>query len=223
MTDFLKKYGRSVNPNELEAANNAWKQHLRMEFLADKIRTGVKGTSNGNVTIASAPKVSAQFLENLPDQFNNKYGTVSNPDAFKELLGPRGVKNYNDIVNAMQEPVVGSSGFIQWLHALPLKMGGAAIKVIPISQMADSILFNPDAGAAALKLWKIAKATGTVEKGVGTLARATPVIGNQPGATGKQPDPNVGRIVNVDGHPGTQVGIHPESGKPVIVYHKDQK
>jgi hypothetical protein len=71
--------------------------------------------------------------------------------AHQELLGPDGVSNYNDVVNALVTPATGGS-LAEWVSKLPLHVGELA--KAPVSGIADKLLFNPKAGQTALTLWR---------------------------------------------------------------------
>jgi hypothetical protein len=220
MKAFVAKYGSkaSVSPEELDAANELYKQHMRMEWVADAMRTGVKGTQKGSFTAAISPNATAEFLRKLPARFNNAFGSVANKDAWSRLLGKDGVNNYNNILNVMAEPTSGK-GFWSFLSSIP-KIGK-----MPLGALADSVLYNPDTGSAAIKLFKMYDALTKIDAaghtGASLALKGAPVAG--PAAATPQPNfhQDFGKRVMVDGkYPATILGTHPNSGKKFLEYDK---
>lgn len=185
MNDFLEDHEDIVHPDELAEANKVYAQYSRYSWLADKLRIGVKGTSAGKTTVAGPPRVNAQFLENLPDQFDNYFGTDKTPNAFAQMMGPEGMRNYHEVVQALQKPVTGAGGLMNWLNQLPFKINGIA-KVLPINQIADNLLFNPSAGTRMLSLYKMAKNVSDLSR-VGSSARG--VVPGMASGNDSVPDP----------------------------------
>lgn len=216
MQSFLDKYKGVVSPNELQIANKVYGQSRRYDWIADKLRTGVKGTGTGTTTVAGPPKLNANFLENLPDAFDNKFGTDANPNAFEKLLGPDGMKNYNEVVQTLQQPITGAGGLMGWLNALPWKINGIA-KVIPINQIADNLLFNPKAGSSMLSLYKMAKGISNVAH-TGQIGEIAGVAASNVKDNFTDPHPNRQVAAAPAATPqdrGTVYDIGPMKGKPV--------
>jgi hypothetical protein len=178
MDDFLDKHSDVVNDGELEAANKVHAQGLRYEYIADRLRSAFKGTTGGTTTAGQPTTISVGPLQRLESQFDIKY----QPGAFKKLLGPQGYRNYNEVLNTMASPKVGSA-FMDWLNQIPLNIG--KVGAIPVSKIADHLLFNPEAGSTAIKLFKATqKAAGAAKDAVKATARvaapaaqAAPAVG----------------------------------------------
>jgi hypothetical protein len=178
MDDFLENHSDVVNDGELEAANKVHAQGLRYEYIADRLRGAFRGTTGGTTTAGQPTTVSVGPLQRLESQFDVKY----QPGAFKKLLGPDGYRNYNEVLNTMASPKVGSA-FMDWLNQIPLNLG--KVGTIPVSKIADHLLFNPEAGQAAIKLFKAGqKATSAAKDAVKATARvaapaatAAPAVG----------------------------------------------
>lgn len=164
MTDFLQKHGDAVAPGELDAADAAWQSAQRYKWIAKKMRVATKGTEGTDSVLAQKPtQLNPKSLENMPGQFDNKFGQGS----FQKLLGDEGVKNFNDIQNVLRNPIE-RSAFEEWLHKTvlgaagfalegPLGGVGALVGKIGLKHFADNLLFNPEFGQGMMKAWNAAK------------------------------------------------------------------
>jgi hypothetical protein len=163
MSDFVAKHSDAVGDGELDKANQVYAQAQRYKWIANKIRPALKGSGPGNVFGAETPSINPTTLRSMPALFDNKFGD----GAFAKLLGPDGVSNYNDVVNALVTPATGGS-LAEWVSKLPLHVGELA--KAPVSGIADKLLFNPKAGQTALTLWRQAG------KGAGKAVSAAPLV-----------------------------------------------
>jgi hypothetical protein len=170
MKDFLTKHGQAVNPGELDAANSTYSKGLRYDYLADKLRQATKGAGSGTLFNGDITSLSPKALENLPRQYETKFGEGS----FTDLLGSKGAKNYNDIVNTLKTPKTGRL-FFQMLQHLPLYVG--KIGTIPSGAVADKILFDPVAGQRVLNAFReIEETANATAKAPGVAASAGGVL-----------------------------------------------
>jgi len=174
MTDFMNRYGASVNPNELTTADNLWARSKRFEWVANRVRTATTGELPGTNTGALKPvplKLDFNRLKTLPNQFDTKFGS----GTWNELLGSDGVKNYNDILRALQNPISGQVPFDVYIRdyigdGVVLRGGRKLLSYLP-----DHLLFNPEFGQTALNLWK------SSAKAAAPAAKAAPAaIATQP-------------------------------------------
>jgi hypothetical protein len=180
MKDFTTKHSDVVNPDELKAANSVYSKGLKYDYIADKMRAATKGAEAGNTFKGDIASLHPRALETLPRQFDTQYGEGS----FADLLGGKGVKNYNDIVNALKMPTTGST-FLEWLKQLPLNAG--KIATIPAGNLADRILFDPEAGARLLNKFRAYESTvNQVSKGGEVAASQTIANSHAASNTAKQ-------------------------------------
>jgi len=160
LKDYTNRHGNVVSPGELQIANKLWAQSKQMDWLSDRVRTATTGTTGTASGLKQQPiKLDAGALNKIPSAFDNKFGA----GAWERTLGPDGVKNYNDILNALRNPI---SGGIPLDIFVRDHIAGALIRgssmVGPVS---NNILFNPKFGETVLQLWKnAAQKTGTAIK-----------------------------------------------------------
>jgi hypothetical protein len=169
MSAFLNNHADVVEPGELEAANKTYALATRYDYIADRLRSAVKGIEGGNLTTSATKSISPTTLENLPDQFDNHF----QPGDFKKLLGNEGMKNYNDISRLLAEPKTGSA-FLKFLNSLSFTDKASPLGT-PLSAAADNVLFNPAAGQKAMALWK--GVSNTIAKPASAVAGAAKAAG----------------------------------------------
>jgi hypothetical protein len=166
-----------------------------------------------------------------PDTFHEMFS--GNPDNTAGLA--KTVQNVRDAAS-LQQLVRAGIG-------VPVAGGAAtAIKLLPHTAMFDVFEAAGLLGAASRKslitnlldtiatrpslLKSMAKARNTVAgtaemaaKGIKAAVPGAPTAASTGAAAGATLGAGFGQQVTVDGQPGTQVGVHPTSGKPVIMYH----
>lgn len=166
MDNYLTKHSNVVDPSELKSADKIWGQSKRYEWVADKVRSATTGTSSTSSSLKQQPMTLKEAsLKGLPSQFDNKFGN----GAWKETLGTEGVKNYNDILNALKNPISGSIPFDVFVrdHVFGTLIKGGSLT----SPITNNILFNPELGQSVLKLWK------STAKGAAPAVKAAPLAG----------------------------------------------
>jgi hypothetical protein len=171
MKDFLTKHGDVVDQAELDKANQVYAKSKRFEWVADKIRQATRGAGQGSVFKGDIQSLSPKSLESLPRQYDTRFGEGS----FLDLLGTKGYRNYNDVVNAMKNPKTGSM-FFEWLKSVPFGFG-KVLGSIPAGAVADKILFDPVVGEKIVNGFKkfaaqaeaAAKAPGVAASGAGAF------------------------------------------------------
>jgi hypothetical protein len=177
LKDYTTRHGNVVNPDELRTADKLWAQSKQMEWLSDKVRTATTGTTGTSSVLKQQPiNLSEESLKRIPSAFDNKFGAGS----WERTLGPQGVANYNEILNAIRNPIAGTIPFRVFVR----DHLGAALSIyshIPIiGKLPDNLLFNPTFGQTALDLWKAtAKKAGTVVKIAAPTAFAAQPPSNQ--------------------------------------------
>lgn len=164
MDDFLTKHEDVVDSKELGAADSVWRRSKQYDWIADKMRSATSGTTGTVSALKQKPiTLKTTSLEGLPAKFDTEFGEHS----FERLLGDDGVKNYNDILNVLRNPIQ-RSNFTKWasralvggagyLAAGPVGLGAALMGKAGISSLADNLLFNPEFGQKALSGWRAAK------------------------------------------------------------------
>jgi hypothetical protein len=174
MQDFLDKHGHIVADDELKAADSVWKQSRMYDWIEKKIRSAGGGNEAGRVFAEGTKSLRPSSLRNLSKQFDNRYGDGS----WQRLLGKEGVKNFNDVLSALDMPAVGGSRFWQWLSKVrPLDIPLGEGVTLPASWLADNLLFNPEFGQRALRLWRLSGATSRAAgKAAATSAAAGMVV-----------------------------------------------
>lgn len=172
MQDYVDKYGDVVHPDELKAANGLWFKSSQYKYIANRVRTATKGTTGATSRLGMNQKpmqLTPSSLESIPAAFDNKYGAGS----WNHLLGPDGVSNYNDILNALRNPVTKGVPLQQFLEG----QNWLSKLKVPVSYFVDNMLFHPDFGQAVLKQWqnagKATAAAGTAVKAGGVTGLAT--------------------------------------------------
>jgi len=183
MSDFLDKHPALVESGELAAANNVYRKGIQYDWIAKKMRSATTGTEGTASKLAQKPTtLNSSSLEKLPGQFDNKFGEGS----FKKLMGNDGMKNYNDILNVLKNPMQAPK-FNDWIkNSLTAALGyaaggpagaaGAVLSKIGTSSLADNLLFNPEFGQKAITAWKSVK--GAAGKAVANRPVLKPTAGN---------------------------------------------
>lgn len=170
MGDYVNKYGNAVHPDELDVANKLWRQSLQYDWVSKKLRIATRGTTGTSSMLKQKPmQLNPGSLEAMPGSFDNRFGD----GAFAKLLGPDGMSNYNDVLNALRNPVTKGMTLEQYLTNHVLAGFGKAVTA-PISWTIDQLLFNPKVGQAVLKGWR---AAGTATKTAGAATAAGSVAG----------------------------------------------
>lgn len=177
MDDFVKQHKGEVDPKELDAADLSYKQAQRYKWISNKIRVGTTGTEGTASDLLQKPTMlNPSTLERLPAQFDNHF---KEPGAFNRMLGRDGIRNYNDVLNVLRNPIQRSS-LEEWIRKAVVGGAGAAVGAVTagplgatagsagaiagkygLSRIADQLLFNPELGQATLKRWKAATAAAT--------------------------------------------------------------
>lgn len=164
MADFLDKHGDAVEEGELPAANNVYRRGVQYDWIAKKMRTATSGTEGTTSGLNQKPTtLNASSLEKIPANFDNKFGEGS----FKKLIGEDGMKNYNEVLNVLKNPMQAPK-FQDWIkNSLtatlgyaaggPVGAGAAVLSKVGLSSLADNLLFNPEFGKKALSGWKATK------------------------------------------------------------------
>ena len=187
MTDFLTKHADAVNPGELDAANSTYSKGIKYEWVADKIRQATRGAGEGSTFKGDLNSLAPKSLESLPRQYDTKFGEGS----FLNLLGSKGMRNYNDVVNTLKTPKTGDM-FFNWLQQLPFNVG--KIATIPAGAQADKILFDPVRGQQVMNAFRkfeaashaAAKVPGAAASSSGALQGALGATKNQLGGSNPQ-------------------------------------
>ena len=205
MSAFLNNHADVVEPGELAAANKTYALATRYDYIADRLRSAVKGIEGGNLTTSATKSISPTTLENLPDQFDNHF----QPGDFKKLLGTEGMKNYNDISRLLEEPKTGSA-FLKFLNSLSFTDKASPLGT-PLSAAADNILFNPAAGQKALALWK--GVSNTIAKPVSAAAGAAKVAAKAAG-TVLNKTPTAAKVATYGALAGALGGPQAEQAQP---------
>ncbi len=168
MKDFLAKHSDIVDQGELDTANQVYAKSKRFEWVADKVRQATRGAGQGSIFKGDIQSLSPKSLESLPRQYDTRFGEGS----FLDLLGTKGYRNYNDVVNAMKNPKTGSM-FFEWLKSVPLGFG-KVLGSIPAGALADKILFDPVVGERIVNGFKkFADNAAAAAKAPGVAASAT--------------------------------------------------
>lgn len=167
MSEFLDKHADVVEDGELAAANSVHSRGIRYDWIAKKIRSASSGTEGTESALNQKPTtLNPASLQRLPGAFDNKFGE----GAFQKLLGDEGVKNYNDVINVLRNPIEAPK-FQEWVKntlvgGLGYAAGGVAGSVGALLtkkgavSLADNLLFNPEFGKKAMAAWKTAKGAG---------------------------------------------------------------
>lgn len=212
MDAFIEKHEGAVEPGELDRADMVRAKATRYGWLANKIRTATKGAGAGINAgeTGKAVGISETTLDNIPAQFDNKYGA----GAFNKLIGPVGRANYNAVIKALQTPETGGR-LLEWINKIPFHIGEVTTS-LPAGALIDNLLFNADFGQTAMKAFDKFKAgRATVAQASRTAARVG-VQGAPIGASAtqqaKQPD-NSQTMDAVQ----KALGTNPKKGKPLTM------
>lgn len=163
--DYINKYGSAVSRDELDAANKAWAQSHQYEWLADRVRTATRGTTGTASTLKQTPmRLNVGSLERMPSAFDNQYGA----GAFKQLIGPQAMHNYNDVINALTNPIKGATPFDSFLTKTLRTLEA------PVSYVSNRLLFDPAFGQKWLQRWRLG---GSAVKTGGNAVAPTVVAG----------------------------------------------
>jgi hypothetical protein len=153
MRDFLDEHEGVVSQDELDAADKVWAKSRAYDWLSKRVRSATQGQDAGKIFAEESKSLRPSSLRNIPKQFENRYGE----GAWSRFLGPDGVKNYNDVLSALETPAVGGNRLMQWLGQLkPAGLPVGDTLKLPLSALADNLLFNPEFGQTAMRLWKLA-------------------------------------------------------------------
>lgn len=171
--DLVDKYGPSVlKDGELDAANAAAKESYRYDWLSKKMRSARIDTPSGGVTQGTTPGYNVKSLENLPKQFDAKFNGARQAGSWDRLLGPKGVQNYNDIVNLLKVPETGNKlvnaarsvpGIGKFIKAAESGTSGALI---------DHLLFDPVLGQKVIKVMNFLDKSAQAASIAGETAKA---------------------------------------------------
>lgn len=177
---FAKKHEDLVSRQEYDAANKARYQASQYKYIANKMRVAVDTGTEG-ATLADLKEqplsFSLQRLKNLKNyQFDNTFGAGS----FDRLLGPDGVKNYNDVLNVLENPINNNTlpEYLRHTGAIVSGMGGfllgkGSLESHGIGTMAgvagslltdhviNKLLFDPEFGKGMLTAYKNAAKMGS--------------------------------------------------------------
>jgi hypothetical protein len=178
-----------------------------------KIQKGVWNRAMADATTAGHfnPVKFIDWYEKIPESARNAMFDADAPAAQDALKGIKDASTLQKLARAgvvtLASPTVAYlvpklvfSKFFEGAVAY-----GAGSKSALIGTLVDSIATRPGL------LKTMARASSAVK----TAGKVAGDIGMKPAVLG----PAFGKQVTVDGQPGTQVGIHPDSGKPVIMYH----
>jgi hypothetical protein len=179
MADFTTKHSDVVSKNELDAANSVYGKGKRFEWVADKIRQATRGSDSGTMFKGDVKSLNPKSLESLPRQYDTKFGE----GAFHNLLGSKGLDNYNNIVNTLKNPKT-SSQFFEFIKHLPFGIGKAVSLVPGVGPTADKLLFDATAGQRVMNSFrKFQETADAVAKAPGVAV--TQVVNQAPTARTK--------------------------------------
>lgn len=166
LQDFLDAHKDVVNPDELSAADRMYAKGYQYKWIGQQLRGASRGIGAGNTFEADPLTYETKQLESLPSRFNKKY---KDDNAWANLLGQRGVRNYNDILHTLQDPRTGSAflKLMQKFNPVEIPVGSAA--EAGAGQVSNAVLFNPDAGQTLLKVWRASLAHPRLSKGIDKL------------------------------------------------------
>jgi hypothetical protein len=187
----------------------------------DKIKQGVINQQMQASTTAGHfnPVKFMDWYDNIPEPTRNAF--------FPDSTGTMPI-NVPAIQDAAKMQRLARAGIIA-----PVAAGGATLVTV-LPHTAFAVLLETAAATGATyfgKEWaaNLLDRLATSPRLLNTMAKVAPTVKAAAGATrvatraatlaGPVLGPSFGRQVTVDGQPGTQVGIHPDSGKPVIMYH----
>lgn len=211
MDEFIAKHEESVNPGELDAADRVRAKATRYGWLANKVRTATKGAGAG-IDVGETGKdvkISETTLDNLPAQFDNKYG----PGAFDKLIGPAGRANYNAVVKALQVPETGGR-LLDWINKLPLHIGEVTTS-LPANAVVDNLLFNHDFAQTAMRAFEKLHTGRAIAAQAARSASRGAVAGAPVGASATQaakPQPDNSQTMDAV---QKALGTNPRKGKPL--------
>ena len=149
ISDFIDRHGESVNSGELAAANHAANLSDRYNWISKNIEGALRGTEGTESTLKQVKtSINVSKLESLPAKYNAMADTsFGKGPTFQELLGPEGMKNYNNVINALKNPIKAGTFGDFWNVA---KNFFGKIPASP-QWIADKILFDPEVGQKVLQ------------------------------------------------------------------------
>jgi hypothetical protein len=211
MDEFIAKHEESVNPGELDAADRVRAKATRYGWLANKVRTATKGMGAGIDAGETGKdvKISETTLDNMPAQFDNKYGS----GAFDKLIGPAGRANYNAVVKALQVPETGGR-LLDWINKLPLHIGEVTTS-LPANAIVDNLLFNHDFAQTAIRAFDKLHTGRAIAAQAARSASRGAVAGAPVGASATQaakPQPDNSQTMDAV---QKALGTNPNKGKPL--------
>jgi hypothetical protein len=185
MDDFADRHADIVSPEEYKLANDTYSAATKHDFLADRLKIAL-GTDE------IPTKISKGSLSAIQQAFdsNKKFG----PGAFEQYLGPKGMANFREIRNVLENPAQGSP-FLRMAKMLMGEAMGAGAGVASgtgttgalagmaakysMGQIAENLLFNPEYGQTMLAAWRRLHAlpnsqVGRLGAGIGQVAPALP-------------------------------------------------
>jgi hypothetical protein len=170
---LVSKYGDVLKPRELDAANAAYRDYFRYNWISKKLSNARMDTGAGTLTKGTTPGYQATKLANLEKQYNAAWNETGAEGAWDDLMGSDAVKNHNDLVNLLEPPKAGVSG-------LP----PAVQKWVPGNGLSDSSVFGSKPGGPspardlAYRAGNTAgKAGRATNNAVGNAARTATVAG----------------------------------------------
>lgn len=204
MEAFLEKHEDDFGEGELDQANLVRAKATRYGWLANKVRTATKGLGAGADAGATgkAVGISETSLDNIPAQFDNKYGA----GAFDKLVGPEGRANYNAVVKALQTPATGGR-LLDWLNSLRTTQ---FLGSKPVNALTDNLLFNPQFGSTAVRAYQLQQKARTFISNAARGAGKAGVIATPETAPSSAP-PNTGAADAAR----QALSQNPKKGKPL--------
>jgi hypothetical protein len=187
MAEFTNKYSNLVNPGELQAANKLYSEAFKMSELSDKLKPIIKGTTGTQSSMIREPlHINVERLESIPNELNKEVGWGDG--EFEKFMGPARMSNWNDVINALKNPLKGKASL---LDSIPYV--GKALGLLPDVVM-NKLLFDPEFGRSILQMYKtgVFAARNTTKEAL-TVGRVGQFIGNQTQATHRY-NPETGKV-----------------------------
>lgn len=172
MNAFVQKYPKLVNPDELSAANKLYSEYYKMSELSDKLKPIIRGTTGTESNLLRQPMhINVERLEAIPNELNKEVGWGSG--EFEKFMGPERIKNWNDVINALKNPLKGGSSLEQWLP------GMFGVLRMPANVIMNRMLFDPEFGRTMLSLWRSgAYTTKAMTQGALSVGRVGEIVNN---------------------------------------------